>query len=31
VGAVDTPLNQLNEPELVPGQAALERINAALR
>ena len=31
VGTVDTPLNQLNEVELVPGQAALDRINAALR
>ena len=28
---VDTPLNQLNEPELVPGAAALARINADLR
>jgi 2-oxoglutarate ferredoxin oxidoreductase subunit beta len=28
---VETPLNQLNEPELVPGQTALEKINAALR
>jgi 2-oxoglutarate ferredoxin oxidoreductase subunit beta len=31
VGTVQTPLNQLNEPELAPGSAALERINAALR
>jgi len=31
VGTVDTPLNQLNEPELVPGQAALARINESLR
>jgi len=31
VGSVDTPLNQLGEAELVPGQAALERINAGLR
>ncbi|WP_430418221.1 2-oxoacid:ferredoxin oxidoreductase subunit beta [Phenylobacterium sp.] len=31
VDTVETPLNQLNEPELVPGQTALERINAALR
>jgi 2-oxoglutarate/2-oxoacid ferredoxin oxidoreductase subunit beta len=28
---VDTPLNELAEPELVPGAAALERINAGLR
>jgi len=28
---VDTPLNQLGEAALVPGAAALERINAALR
>ncbi|MDB5425446.1 MAG: ferredoxin oxidoreductase beta subunit [Phenylobacterium sp.] len=28
---VDTPLNQLNEAELVPGAAALEKLNAALR
>jgi len=28
---VDTPLNQLNEAELVPGSAALEKLNAALR
>ncbi len=31
VGTIDTPLNQLNEPELVPGQSALDRINARLR
>src|SRR6185503_14527265 len=31
VGTVDTPLNQLGEAELVPGAAALEKINAALR
>jgi 2-oxoglutarate ferredoxin oxidoreductase subunit beta len=31
VGTVDTPLNQLGEAELVPGAAALERINAGLR
>jgi len=31
VGTVDTPLNQLNEAELVPGSAALDRINAAPR
>jgi 2-oxoglutarate ferredoxin oxidoreductase subunit beta len=28
---VDTPLNQLGEAELVPGAAALEKLNAALR
>jgi 2-oxoglutarate ferredoxin oxidoreductase subunit beta len=31
IGTVSTPLNQLGEAELVPGQAALDRINAALR
>ena len=31
VGTIDTPLNQLSEAELVPGAAALERLNAALR
>ena len=31
VGTVTTPLNQLTEPDLIPGQAALDRINAALR
>ena len=31
VGTVDTPLNQLTERELVPGQAALDRINAGFR
>ena len=31
LNTVDTPLNQLNAPELCPGSAALERINAALR
>lgn len=31
VDTVETPLNQLNEHELVPGQGALEKINAALR
>ena len=31
VGTIDTPLNQLNEAELVPGAAALEKLNAALR
>ena len=31
VGTVDTPLNQLGEAELVPGAAALEKLNAALR
>ena len=28
---VDTPLNELNEDALIPGAAALERINASLR
>jgi 2-oxoglutarate ferredoxin oxidoreductase subunit beta len=28
---VDTPLNSLNEQDLCPGQAALDRINASLR
>jgi 2-oxoglutarate ferredoxin oxidoreductase subunit beta len=31
IGTVETPLNQLGEAELVPGQTALERINASLR
>jgi len=31
LGTVDTPFNQLGEPELCPGAAALERINASLR
>jgi 2-oxoglutarate ferredoxin oxidoreductase subunit beta len=31
IGTVDVPLNQLNEAELVPGAAALNAINAALR
>lgn len=31
LGTVPTPLNQLSETELVPGQSELERINAALR
>src|SRR5688572_3665561 len=31
VGTVETPLNQLGEAELVPGSAALEKINAGLR
>ena len=31
LNTVDTPLNQLNAPELCPGSAALERVNAALR
>jgi 2-oxoglutarate ferredoxin oxidoreductase subunit beta len=31
IGTVETPLNQLNEAELVPGQKALDAINAALR
>ena len=28
---VDTPLNALNESDLCPGSAALEKINASLR
>ena len=28
---VDKPLNSLNEKELCPGSAALEKINASLR
>ena len=28
---VDTPLNKLNAPELCPGKAALDKINASLR
>lgn len=28
---VDTPLNELNGPDLIPGAAALDRINAGLR
>jgi 2-oxoglutarate ferredoxin oxidoreductase subunit beta len=31
LGTVATPLNRLGDAELVPGAAALERINAALR
>ena len=31
VGTVETPLNQLSDAELVPGTAALEKINAGLR
>ncbi|TAL29324.1 MAG: 2-oxoacid:ferredoxin oxidoreductase subunit beta [Phenylobacterium sp.] len=31
VDTVETPLNQLNEHELVPGQTALARINQSLR
>jgi len=31
IGTVETPLNQLSTADLVPGQAALDRINAALR
>jgi len=31
VDTVETPLNQLGERELVPGQTALDRINAGLR
>jgi 2-oxoglutarate ferredoxin oxidoreductase subunit beta len=28
---VDAPLNSLNEQDLCPGQAALDKINASLR
>jgi 2-oxoglutarate ferredoxin oxidoreductase subunit beta len=31
LGTVETPLNELGEAELVPGAAALEKINAGLR
>src|SRR5262249_15245580 len=31
VGTIEAPLNTLTERELVPGAAALERINAGLR
>lgn len=31
LGTTDRPLNQLGNPDLVPGAAALDRINAALR
>ncbi len=31
LNTVETPLNQLNERELCPGNVALERINASLR
>ena len=31
LGTVATPLNQLGEADLVPGQAALDKINAGLR
>jgi 2-oxoglutarate ferredoxin oxidoreductase subunit beta len=31
LGTVDVPLNQLGERELVPGAAALEKLNASLR
>jgi len=31
VNTIDTPLNELSEAELVPGSAALAKINAALR
>jgi 2-oxoglutarate ferredoxin oxidoreductase subunit beta len=31
LGTVATPLNALNDDELIPGAAALERLNAALR
>ena len=31
LNTVDTPLNQLGERELVPGAAALEKLNATLR
>jgi len=28
---VDTPLNELDESVLIPGQSALDRLNAGLR
>ena len=31
LGTTKTPLNELNAPELSPGQAVLDRLNAALR
>jgi 2-oxoglutarate ferredoxin oxidoreductase subunit beta len=31
LNTVDAPLNRLNEKELCPGSAALEKINASLR
>jgi len=31
INTVETPLNQLGERELCPGNVALERINASLR
>lgn len=31
LGTAAKPLNQMNEPELVPGSALLEKLNAALR
>ena len=31
LNTVDVPLNRLNEKELCPGSAALEKINASLR
>jgi 2-oxoglutarate/2-oxoacid ferredoxin oxidoreductase subunit beta len=31
LGSVDTPLNALNEAELCPGSALLDKLNAALR
>jgi 2-oxoglutarate ferredoxin oxidoreductase subunit beta len=31
LGTTDRPLNSLSDAELVPGQAALDRINAGLR
>jgi len=31
INTVETPLNQLTEKELLPGQAALDKINASLR
>ncbi len=31
LNTVDTPLNALAEAELIPGSAALEKLNASLR
>jgi hypothetical protein len=31
MNTVETPFNELSEAELIPGAAALERLNASLR
>jgi 2-oxoglutarate ferredoxin oxidoreductase subunit beta len=31
LNTVEAPLNTLNEPELCPGSAALDKLNASLR